>query len=125
MFYLLIFVSVSLSAVAQTLFRIGMTRPDVARMLQESEGVIVVARAVALSPYIWGGLFAYGFGTLLWLLVLSRIPVSLAYPFVALGIILTTLSGMLLLGEQVSRLSVAGICLIAIGILVTAMGRAA
>lgn len=125
MFYLLIFVSVSLSAVAQTLFRIGMTRPDVARVLQEPSGLASVARAVALSPYIWSGLFAYGFGTLLWLLVLSRIPVSLAYPFVALGIILTTLSGMLLLGEQVSRMSMAGIGLIAVGIVLAAMGRAA
>lgn len=125
MFYLLILVSVSLSAIAQTLFRIGMTRADVAHALREPAGFAAVARAVVLSPYIWAGLFAYGLGTLLWLLVLSRIPVSLAYPFVALGIILTTLSGMLLLGEQVSRLSIMGIGLIAVGIVLAAMGRTA
>lgn len=122
---LLILVSVCLSAFAQTLFRVGMTRPDVQAVLGRGGSAAEVVRILLASPFLWGGLAAYGFGTLLWLFVLSRIPVSFAYPFVALGIIITTLSGVLILGEEVSRLSLAGIGLTALGILVLALGRSA
>ncbi len=125
MHYVLILISVGLSAFAQTLFRIGMTRPAVAAAFQPGATRVDAVLAIALSPWILGGLAAYGFGTLLWLLVLSKIPVSLAYPFVALGIVITTLSGIFLLGEQVSRLSMLGIAVTALGIVLVASGRAA
>ncbi len=120
---LLIVVSVCLSAFAQTLFRIGMTRPDVQAALAPSGEGMGIIRILILSPYLWGGLAAYGFGTLLWLSVLSKVPVSFAYPFVALGIVITTLSGTLILGEQISRLSMLGIAITALGIVTVAMGR--
>lgn len=123
---LLILISVSISAFAQTLFRIGMTRPEVQAVLAggNGNGAVTIARTLLASPFLWGGLVAYGFGTLLWLFVLSKVPVSFAYPFVALGIVITTLSGTLLLGEQISRMSILGIALVALGIVTMAMGRA-
>ena len=120
---LLIIVSVSLSAFAQTLFRIGMTRPDLQGALAMAGNRTAALAAIATSPFIWGGLVTYGIGTLLWLFVLSKVPVSFAYPFVALGIVLTTLSGLLILGEQLSRLSMLGIVIVAIGIVTIALGR--
>lgn len=125
MHYFLIFLSVGLSACAQTLFRIGMTRPAIIAALSGSVSVWNAGMTVLFSPYILSGLFAYGLATVLWLLVLSRIPVSLAYPFVALGIVITTLSGIFLLGEQISRLSILGIAVTALGIALVAMGRSA
>lgn len=119
----LILVSVGLSAFAQTLFRIGMTKPDVQAAL--NGGGTGLLRPLLLSPHLWGGMAAYGVGVLLWLFVLSRVPVSFAYPFVALGIAITTLSGVLILGETMSRLSLAGIAIIVAGILVMALGRSA
>lgn len=122
---LLILVSVALSAFAQTLFRIGMTKPDVQAALNGGSMGLALLRPLLLSPHLWGGMAAYGIGVLLWLFVLSRVPVSFAYPFVALGIAITTLSGVLILGETMSRLSLAGIAIIVAGILVMALGRSA
>lgn len=122
---LLILVSVGLSAFAQTLFRIGMTKPDVQAALNGGSMGFALLRPLLLSPHLWGGMAAYGIGVLLWLFVLSRVPVSFAYPFVALGIAITTLSGVLILGETMSRLSLAGIAIIVAGILVMALGRSA
>lgn len=119
----LILVSVGLSAFAQTLFRIGMTKPDVQAALNGAGTGLL--RPLLLSPHLWGGMAAYGVGVLLWLFVLSRVPVSFAYPFVAFGIAITTLSGVLILGETMSRLSLAGIAIIVAGILVMALGRSA
>lgn len=121
---LLILVSVSLSAFAQTLFRIGMTRPDMQAAVTGAASGMAFARPLLLSPWIWAGLASYGIGTLIWLFVLSKVPVSFAYPFVALGIVITTLSGVLLLGEHISRLSMLGIAITALGIVTVAMGRA-
>lgn len=121
----LILVSVGLSAFAQTLFRIGMTRPDVQAALNGGGVGLALLRPLLSSPHLWGGMAAYGVGVLLWLFVLSRVPVSFAYPFVALGIAITTLSGVLILGETMSRLSLAGIVIIVAGILVMALGRSA
>lgn len=122
---LLILVSVCLSALAQTLFRIGMTRPDVQAVLVAPSSGLGMARPLLFSPYVWAGLVLYGIGVLLWLYVLSKVPVSFAYPFVALGIVITTLSGVFLLGEEISRLSMIGIAITALGIVTVAMGRAA
>jgi hypothetical protein len=36
--------------------------------------------AVATNPYVAGGFAAYGTGAVLWLKVLSRVELSLAYP---------------------------------------------
>ncbi|MDH6268512.1 drug/metabolite transporter (DMT)-like permease [Rhizobium sp. SG_E_25_P2] len=120
--YLFILVSVTISAVSQIILRHGMTRPDVQAALSDKVDVAGLARAVVLSPYVIGGLGLYGLGAILWLLVLSKLPVSSAYPFVALGMALTTAAGVVVLGEQISwptalgvAVIIAGICLVAVG----------
>lgn len=120
--YLFILVSVTISAVSQIILRHGMTRPDVQAALADAADPVRLARAIVLSPYVVGGLGLYGLGAVLWLLVLSKLPVSSAYPFVALGMALTTAAGVVVLGEQISwptalgvAVIIAGICLVAVG----------
>lgn len=121
--YLLILISVCLSAFSQVVLRFGMTRPDIADALTGQGGWLNIFTTIARSPYVIGGLGAYGAGAILWLFVLSRIPVSFAYPFVSLGIVLTTLIGATVLGERVSLVSGLGILLIVGGISLVAFGR--
>jgi multidrug transporter EmrE-like cation transporter len=123
MTYVLILFSVCLSAFSQVILRYGMTRPEVAEAL--AGGSLLSSNVVAIvrSPYVIGGLACYGFGAIVWLLVLSRIPVSHAYPFVSLGIVLTALAGVVALGETISLTACLGILLIISGILCIAVGR--
>lgn len=72
------------------------------------------------SPMVIVGLGLYGVGACLWLFVLGRAPLSLAYPFVGLGFIMTTLAGALYLNEGVSAGRIAGTLLIAVGCVVVA-----
>ena len=123
--YLLILFSVSLSAFSQIILRRGMTRPDVQAALADTSNLFVTFKAVFLSPYIIGGLACYGLGAVVWLLVLSKIPVSFAYPFVALGIVLTTAAGVLVLGESISLITGIGIAVIIAGIALVALGASA
>jgi drug/metabolite transporter (DMT)-like permease len=58
----------------------------------------------------------YVLGAGLWLLVLSKVDVSLAYPFVGLGFIMTMLLGWLFLHEGVGVERIIGTLLIAGGV---------
>lgn len=117
----LILVSVALSASAQIAFKFGATHsvaPEVAgNLLQTFTSMI-------MNPWVLGGLFMYGLSAALWLLVLARTDVSVAYPFVGLGFIVTLAAGALLLGEQVTLVRVAGTVLVAIGVIMVASTQA-
>ncbi|MGF0536592.1 hypothetical protein ACQQ2Q_01265 [Agrobacterium sp. ES01] len=121
--YLLILISVCLSAFSQVILRYGMTRPLIVEAMSGNASLAAILMAVAKSPYVIAGLACYGFGAVLWLFVLSKIPVSFAYPFVSLGIVLTTITAIVVLRESISISSAFGVMLIVAGILVMALGR--
>lgn len=108
-------VCVGLTALAQVLLKMGMSSP----LLQEAlgKGLMPVYGAALTSPLIWGGMFCFGASAGLWLLVLGKLDVSLAYPLTSLGIALTTLTGIFLLGEAVTPYKAAGVVLIVAGVL--------
>lgn len=71
------------------------------------------------QPAFYVVLIIYGFSTLLWIWILSRIPLSQAYPWVAAGVAVVPLLGMYVFGEHVGPLFWLGVALIAVGIIVT------
>jgi drug/metabolite transporter (DMT)-like permease len=109
---LLALVSVSMSAVAQVLFKWGMSAPSV----REAGSTPEMVRAVALSPGVVGGLGLYGLGTVLWLAVLSRVELSQAYPFVGLSFVLTAIFGVLLFNDVMPASRIVGIAAIVAGV---------
>jgi multidrug transporter EmrE-like cation transporter len=72
---------------------------------------------IATSPAVIGGLFLFGLSALTWLLVLGRIDLSTAYPFVALGIVLTTGASWAIFHETINLIKLSGIVLIVGGVL--------
>ncbi len=114
--FLLILVSVSLSALAQLALKMGTSAAANTR----AAGVGGEIGGLVQSPMVLVGLGLYGVGALLWLFVLGRAPLSLAYPFVGLGFILTMLAGALVLGEGLSIARIAGTLMIAAGCVLVA-----
>src|SRR5580704_8143136 len=96
---LLILVSVLLSSGSQVMLKFGMTAPDIQLALSQTGKPLQVAIPILSSPLVLAGLACFGLSALFWLFVLSKIPLSTAYPFVALGIGITAASGRILLGE--------------------------
>lgn len=105
--------TVALSAVAQLFFKMGVGQPGVARALERLS--LEALTAVASSPLILAGLALYGLSVALWLWVLSRVDLSLAYPFVGLSFLVVMGFGALFLGESVGPLRLVGTVLIAAG----------
>lgn len=114
--FVLILASVSLSALAQLALKMGTT----AAASDRTSGVASEIGGLLQSPMVLVGLGLYGVGALLWLFVLGRVPLSLAYPFVGLGFILTMLAGTFILHESVNATRVLGTMLTAIGCVLVA-----
>jgi undecaprenyl phosphate-alpha-L-ara4N flippase subunit ArnE len=104
--------SIVLSAAAQLLMKIGMTSVGSTGLGGNS------LLAAASNIYVAGGFAAYGIGAILWLKVLSRVELSLAYPLVSLAFVVVTVLSWLVLGERLSAGRIAGIALIVIGVAV-------
>lgn len=106
---------VCLTALAQVLMKMGMSTPAIQQAM--SSGMRSVYWLALTSPLIWGGMVCFGASAGLWLLVLGRLEVSMAYPLVSLGVVLTTLAGIFILGETVSFYKLLGVTLIVAGVL--------
>lgn len=119
----LIGTSVTLSALGQMLLKAGVGAPAVQAAARGGAPAAFLL-AVAGSWLVWLGLAVFGVSVLLWLSVLTRVEVSTAYPFVALGLILTAALGHLWFGESMSAAKAAGILLIAAGVVVVARSAA-
>jgi len=50
--------------------------------------------------------------------VLGKLEVSMAYPLISLGVVLTTVAGIFILGESVSIYKVLGVALIITGVVI-------
>jgi len=110
----LIVASVALSALAQVLFKFGMQRVT-------SDGTALnVVTQIIKNPAVVGGFVAYGVSACVWLVVLKRTELSVAYPFVSLGFILTMLAGWLLFAEPVGPLRILGTLFVCVGVVIIA-----
>ena len=114
---LLVLFSVLLSSGSQILLKSGMTRPAMKIALADKVSPFVTFQAVATSPAVLMGMACFGLSAVVWLFVLAKIPLSTAYPFVALGIAITVLGGRFLFHEPVSVLKMFGIALVVTGVL--------
>lgn len=69
-----------------------------------------------INPSIALGLASYGLGTVLWIIALSRLPLKVVYPFVALTLVLVYLGAALLLGERITPRGLAGTLVVLAGL---------
>lgn len=75
-----------------------------------------IGSAVVFNPYVLAGLTCYVVSVALWLMVLSRVEVSYAYPLLSVGYIVTALAGWLVFGESMTPVRWAGISVICCGV---------
>ena len=113
----LILLSVGLSALAQITMKHGVSSNVIQQNLNSPPAAIL---SFATNGSVIAGIFLDGVGAIVWLFVLARMEVSMAYPFVALGFLLTTGLAALLLGEEVGLTRIAGTVLVMLGVILVA-----
>jgi multidrug transporter EmrE-like cation transporter len=107
--------SVALSALAQLLLKLGMASAPVQSALQQPSALHALG-AVAGNWQVLAGLGLYLLGAGIWLLVLARVDLSVAYPFVGAGFLLTMLLGWWVLNEPLGPARLAGTLLVVSGV---------
>jgi multidrug transporter EmrE-like cation transporter len=116
--YPLIFTGVVLNALAQFLLKAGTNAVGQFEFTAANLGP--VGTRLAMSPYILGGMLAYGVSLVVWIMGLSRIEVSVAYPMLSLGYVLNAAAAWYFFGEAVGPLRLAGIAFIMVGVFLIA-----
>ena len=108
----------TLSGVAgQTAIKLGVSKPGVA---ESATGVLALVSMIFRSPLVLLGLIFYALGALAWIAVLTKLDLSVAYPFLALNFVFVTVAARFILGETVPPLRWLGILVIIGGILLVA-----
>ena len=114
--------SVLLNALAQILLKAGMKNFS---NIDLKNNVIQTFMSIAINPYIICGFISYGISILLWLWVLSKVDVSYAYPFQALGYIVVTILAWLLFQENINLTRIIALIFITLGLIILALSARA
>jgi multidrug transporter EmrE-like cation transporter len=112
---ILAFACVLLSALAQLSMKWGMSGLD------SSQGMGNTYMQALRSGWVWSGLMLYGGSAVMWLLVLTKLDVSVAYPLVSLGFVITIVAGVMLMSEPISAIRIAASGLIVAGVTLLAL----
>lgn len=112
----LILLSVAFAATGQVTLKVGMNKVGVIS-IGSFDQILNALGKVATTPLVSLGLLFYVLAASLWLVVLSRVPLSLAYPMVAVGYVFVVLLSWALLGETVPPLRWLGLAVICTGVI--------
>jgi drug/metabolite transporter (DMT)-like permease len=73
---------------------------------------------LAKDPYVWLAFFVYGLGAILWIYLLQRLPLAIAYAFVAVVFAIVPAGAWFFFDERLSWSYAIGTALIMAGVLV-------
>jgi len=111
---------VLLNAAAQLLLKAGARSVGAISMSDGSAALWRSATGLAQHPGIFGGLVCYAISVVVWIVALSRVDVSIAYPMLSIGYVVNAALAWWLFGEQVSAQRWLGIAVIIIGVVLVA-----
>lgn len=114
--------AILLSTTGELMFKTGMNR--IGHFEFSRAGLAASLPAIVRSPFIWLGFVGFGGGAVFWLAVLSRAPLSLAYPILALSYFVVVVEAWLFLHERVTWQRLLGVLVIVVGVAVVGLSEA-
>jgi undecaprenyl phosphate-alpha-L-ara4N flippase subunit ArnE len=115
----LLLFAVAAAASGQLLLKTGMN----GARLRANSGEKSLAVAAATTPYVWLGLMVFGISAIAWMVSLSNIPLSIAYPFNALGFLTILIGSAVLLHEKTNIWTWVGTAAVIGGLLTVVLTR--
>ena len=114
----LVMLGVLLNAAAQLLLKAGTN--SVGQFAFSAENILPIGWRLATEPHILGGLTCYVISVVVWIMALSRVEVSIAYPMLSVGYVVNALAAWYLFGEAVTAARLVGIAVIILGVFIVA-----
>ena len=105
--YLLIFINIVLLVSGQTLWKVGIAHVQI-------KGLKSVLLAM-FSPWVIAGIVLYVIATVVWIYLLSKMPLSLLYPLQSLAYVMAVVVAIFVFKEHVSILRWVGVAVILLG----------
>ena len=116
--FALIMTGVLLNAGAQLLLKAGTNA--VGKFEFSAANIVPVGMKLAFEPHIMGGIACYVVSVVVWILGLSRVEVSIAYPMLSVGYVLNAVAAWYLFGESMTAQKLIGIAFIVAGVFLVA-----
>jgi len=110
----LILTGVLLNAAAQLLLKAGTNA--IGHFEFHLDNLLPIGSKIALQPHILGGLACYAISVVVWIMALSRVPVSVAYPMLSIGYVVNAVVAYFLFNEPLAGQKLLGIGFIVIGV---------
>ena len=110
----LLMLGVLLNASAQLLLKAGTNA--IGHFEFSASNILPVGVKLALQPHIAGGVACYVVSLVVWIMGLSRVPVSVAYPMLSIGYVVNAVAAWQLFGESLNAQKLVGIGFIILGV---------
>jgi len=118
--FVFLMMGVLLNAAAQLLLKAGTNRLGIITLT--TDNWTATLSRMAAEGYFIAGVTFYGVSLIVWIIGLSRVPVSIAYPMLSLGYIVNAIAAHYLFGEAVTVQRWLGIGFIIVGVYLVARG---
>lgn len=116
--FMLVLAGVLLNAAAQLLLKAGTNA--IGAFAFTADNLVPVGIKVASNPFIVSGLGCYAVSVVVWIMALSRVEVSLAYPMLSIGYVVNAVAAWYLFGEALTAQRMIGIGTIIVGVFLVA-----
>jgi drug/metabolite transporter (DMT)-like permease len=118
---LLILFSISIAVAGQIILKIGINHIGVVNF-SNLDALKQLFFGVIKSPLVISGLFLYVISAAIWLVVLSAVDLSFAYPFIGFTYVMVLVLSKFILKEDVNPIRWAGALIVTIGVIVISRG---
>jgi multidrug transporter EmrE-like cation transporter len=118
---LLILLSITIAVGGQILLKIGMNKIGPID-ISSASSLGHLFTGIIKSPTVLVGLFLYVISAALWLIIISSVDLSFAYPFIGLTYVLVLVVSKFVLKEDVNPIRWIGTAIITIGVIVISRG---
>lgn len=116
--FALVMTGVLLNAVAQLALKASVSDTGIIGL--DMQSLMTSAGSLVTNLWLWVGLICYGISVVVWILALSRVDVSIAYPMLSIGYIVNAVAASHLFNEPLGIGKVVGIGIIIVGVYVLA-----
>jgi multidrug transporter EmrE-like cation transporter len=116
--YIILAVAIITAVMSQLLFKKGVT--NLGEIGISAKNIFDLIISIFSNSYIFVGLVLYGISFIVWLIVLSRMKLSVVYPVTSMNFVLVIFASHYLFGEKLSFTQMMGVSLIIIGVIALA-----
>ena len=114
--FALIFTGVMLNAAAQILMKSGTN--TIGHFEFSAANILPIGLRLATEWHILVALCCYALSVVIWILALSRVPVSIAFPMLSMAYVVNAIAAWYLLGEAFNPTKLVGMGIIILGVIV-------